>query len=110
MGSVTRPRIALVNSPFASIQTPSIQLGLIKGICAHDGIPVDDLYINVDFAAGMGELVYHSCCFTPSPEIGEWLFGHAAFGESAPPEPYLERFRAFSTRSDSTGIPIAALM
>jgi ribosomal peptide maturation radical SAM protein 1 len=88
-----KARVALVNSPFASIQTPSIQLGLIKAICVRDGVPVDDLYVNVDFAAGMGELIYHSCCFTPSPEIGEWLFGHAAFGDATPPEPYLERFK-----------------
>lgn len=93
MGRLPESRIALVNSPFASIQTPSIQLGLIKAICVRDGLPLDDLYVNVDFAAGMGELVYHSCCFTPSPEIGEWLFGHAAFGSDTPPEPYLDRFK-----------------
>jgi ribosomal peptide maturation radical SAM protein 1 len=105
--------VALVNSPFASIQTPSIQLGLIKAICSRSGISVDDHYVNVDFAASLGLNVYHSCCFVPSPDIGEWLFGHAAFGDDVPPDPYLKNFRAeidgFATAAGLTVDQLVAL-
>lgn len=104
-------RIALVNAPFASVQTPSIQLGLIKAICAESGITVDDKYLNVSFAASLGLHTYHSFCFVPSPDIGEWLFAHAAFGDDVPPEVYLRDFAAEVDRfSRDAALPITRLV
>lgn len=104
-------RVALVNSPFASVQTPSIQLGLIKSLCAIDGIEVDDKYLNVRFAAALGLHMYHSFCFVPSPDIGEWIFGHAAFGDDIPPEAYLRDFTDDVARfARDAGIPVSRLV
>ncbi len=85
--------IALVNPPFGAIFTPSIQLGLLKALCARGGIPVDDIYANVDFAQKLGVQLYNAVCWMIGPQVGEWLFGECAFGAAVPAQPYVDRFR-----------------
>ena len=91
--SSTSAEIALVNPPFGSIFTPSIQLGLLKALCARENIPVDDVYANIDFAHKLGVQLYNAVCWMIGPQVGEWLFGESAFGPEVPADSYVERFR-----------------
>src|SRR5882757_4545988 len=84
--------IALVNPPFGWIFMPSIQLGLLKSICAREGIAVDDIYWNVDFAQKIGIQLYNSIGWFSGPQIGEWLFGECAFGADVPAQKYVDRY------------------
>ena len=84
--------VALVNPPFGSIFTPSIQLGLLKAVCARNGIEIDDIYLNVEFAVRMGLQSYNSTCWVYGPQLGEWLFGESAFPGEMSSESYIERF------------------
>lgn len=86
--------IALVNAPFASIFTPSIQLGTLKAICTREGIAVDDVYLNVAFARALGLPLYNAVCFFSNPQLGEWLFGESAFAANVDAGRYVQRFEA----------------
>lgn len=88
-----KARIALVNPPFSAVESPSIQLGLLKAICRRDRLDVDDHYVNVDFARSLGLIFYSTVCYAMSPQIGEWLFGAAAFGDDCPSDRYLNDFQ-----------------
>src|SRR4051794_9116405 len=87
-------QIALVSAPFSSIFTPSIQLGTLKAICSREGIAVDDVYLNVEFARALGLPLYNGVCFFSNPQLGEWLFGESAFAASIDGGRYLQRFGA----------------
>jgi ribosomal peptide maturation radical SAM protein 1 len=103
-----RAEIALVNPPFGAIFTPSIQLGLLKALCARDGLAVDDIYANVDFAQQLGIQLYNAVCWMIGPQVGEWLFGASAFGAEVPVDRYIERFRDLltpMTRATGSSIP-----
>jgi ribosomal peptide maturation radical SAM protein 1 len=103
--------IALVNPPFGSIFTPSIQLGLLKALCARDGLEVEDVYANVEFASVLGLRVYNSICYVPGPQTGEWLFGECAFGAEVPAQTYLDRFQDdLQMTSFATGLTLAELL
>ncbi len=81
-------QFALVNMPFASAQTPSIQMGLLKAILERDGIESRDCYFNVELANAVGYELYNSLCHIRGPLLGEWLFTKAAF----PAVPALDEF------------------
>jgi ribosomal peptide maturation radical SAM protein 1 len=83
-------RVALVYMPFASVFTPSIQLGLLKAIARKAGFEADDFYLNLDLADRMGIDVYEEFLGVANQRLpGEWLFSVAAFGEDASRADYL---------------------
>jgi ribosomal peptide maturation radical SAM protein 1 len=88
-------RVALISMPFASAQNPSIQLGLIKELCARAGLGVDIFHLNLDFAHAVGPELYNILSFSIEPMIGEWVFTAAAFPTFVDAEGMLERFPEF---------------
>ncbi|MBV8137610.1 MAG: RiPP maturation radical SAM C-methyltransferase [Deltaproteobacteria bacterium] len=89
-----RPRVALVNMPFASSRYPSIQLGLLQAILARHNIAATTHYFNLRFGARLGWEVFEIFCRQTPRLLGDWLFARAAFGESAPdPRLYLDSYR-----------------
>src|SRR5262249_29591893 len=89
-----RPRVALVNMPFASSRYPSIQLGLLQAILARHHIAATTHYFNLRFGAQLGWEVFEIFCRQTPRLLGDWLFARAAFAESAPdPRLYLDTYR-----------------
>lgn len=81
---MTGLRVALVSMPFVSVQRPSMQLGLLKGIVQAAGFEADTLHLNLELAARVGVPLYERLCDHRGPLIGEWLYSRAAFGDEAP--------------------------
>lgn len=103
--------VALVNPPFGSIFMPSIQLGLLKALCARDGVAVDDIYLNLHFAHELGVRLYNAVSWYTGPQMGEWLFGESAFGSAARGREYAARFGSLlSAMSRSNGTSVDALL
>jgi hypothetical protein len=79
-----RPRVALVNMPFASSRSPSIQLGLLQATLARHHIRSTTHYFNLRFGAHVGWEVFEIFCQQPPRLVGDWVFARAAFGNAAP--------------------------
>lgn len=76
-------RVALVTMPWARVDAPSIQCGLLKSLAVAAGHRCEVLYPNLDLAALLGGSLYDAVADLPSERLhmlGEWLFSHAAFG------------------------------
>ena len=54
----TGPRVALVNMPFTTSRTPSIQLGLLQAILNSKNIDATSFYFNLKLGAVLGWDVY----------------------------------------------------
>jgi ribosomal peptide maturation radical SAM protein 1 len=98
----SRPlRVALVNMPWARVDSPSIQCGLLKAELTRLGHEVDVRYLNIDLAACLGAGLYHAIVSLRGERcnlLGEWLFGGAAFGAGGDQGEYLSRLA-------SSGLP-----
>lgn len=79
-----RLKLALVCMPFASVATPSIQVGLLAAIASDAGFQVDSYHFNLDLAASLGTSFYEELCNHRGQLTGEWLFSLAAFDGEAP--------------------------
>ncbi|HWN11478.1 MAG TPA: RiPP maturation radical SAM C-methyltransferase [Pyrinomonadaceae bacterium] len=89
------PRVALVNAPFTSCRSPSIQLGLLGAILSRHGITSKSFYFNLQLGAALGWDIYEALCDDRTLLLGEWLFARAAFGDDAPDgNAYLDQFEA----------------
>jgi ribosomal peptide maturation radical SAM protein 1 len=109
---VTRPAVILINMPFAGIQFPSIQLGLLQGLANAASIDCRALYANVAFARRIGIELYNVLSNHRGTMIGEWIFSLAAFGDQV--ADYSDSFpaqfpKAFAEVEDKTGISAGAL-
>ncbi len=90
-----RLRVALVNMPWARVNAPSIQCGLLQAITRKAGHDCDSHYLNIEFAAFMGGTSYDKLAVMDSLRLhflGEWLFSNAAFGEVRPIDEYLTAY------------------
>jgi len=90
-----RLRVALVNMPWARVNAPSIQCGLLQSIVRRAGHDCDTHYLNIEFAAFMGGVSYDKLAVMDSLRLhflGEWLFSYAAFGEVMPIADYLDAY------------------
>ncbi|MEH1016376.1 RiPP maturation radical SAM C-methyltransferase [Micromonospora sp. CPCC 206060] len=88
-------RVALVNMPWARLDAPSIQCGLLQSVARRAGHRCDVHYLNLDFAVAVGRQVYEGLSEMRSERlhlIGEWLFSFAAFGEILPEDRYYRDF------------------
>lgn len=72
--------LLLINMPFAAIQFPSMQLGLLQALASRAGISCRSVYANAAFAKAIGSPLYNTLSHHRGVLIGEWLFGYAAFG------------------------------
>jgi ribosomal peptide maturation radical SAM protein 1 len=87
-------RVALVNAPFTSSRSPSIQIGLLQAILNCREIPAKSFYFNLQLGAVLGWEIYDVLCDDRTLLLGEWLFSRAAFGEDAPDgDAYLGQFQ-----------------
>jgi magnesium-protoporphyrin IX monomethyl ester (oxidative) cyclase len=94
-------RVALVNTPFAYLDAPSLALMQLRGVLdagpSRDQVAVTEHYVNVDFAKHFGLGAYNYIANSPDilcTGLGDWIFRRAAF----PAEPdntseYLETYR-----------------
>jgi ribosomal peptide maturation radical SAM protein 1 len=88
-------RVALVNMPWARVDTPSIQCGLLQSIARDAGHHCDVHYLNLELAAVVGSEVYDGVADIGDErlhQLGEWVFSYAAFGEVRPEAAYFEEF------------------
>ncbi len=78
------PDVCLVTLPYASINRPSLALGLLKAVLEKGGIRAAVLYPNLWFAARTGLRLYHLAASQAPKEmlLGEWSFAAAAFPEA----------------------------
>lgn len=93
-----RADVCLVNMPYASLNRPSLALGLLKAVLTREGIATAVLYPNLTFAETIGLRLYHLCS-TQLPKdflVGEWTFAAAAFRDAprASDDEYLARIAA----------------
>jgi len=74
-------RIALINMPFAKVDSPSIQCGLLKSILVESGHFAEVFYFNLDLANEIGGQEYAAISDGRHTNalLGEWLFSSAAF-------------------------------
>jgi ribosomal peptide maturation radical SAM protein 1 len=78
-------RIALVNMPFAAVNTPSIGLTQLRSVVhkrLRDRVSVDILYINQDFARHFNRHLYQAVTEMGEHHnsgLGDWFFRQAAF-------------------------------
>ena len=83
--------ICLVTMPFASIERPSLGLGMLKGALAETGLETVCLYPNLEFAELIGVENYNAYEFIkPEDLVGEWTFADALFGPGRPEDDYLD--------------------
>jgi ribosomal peptide maturation radical SAM protein 1 len=95
-----RPGVCLVNMPYASLNRPSLALGLLKAVLEREGIATAVMYPNLWFAEEVGLALFHLPSQFPKDFLaGEWTFAEAAFREAprAGDEEYLERIAACHT-------------
>jgi ribosomal peptide maturation radical SAM protein 1 len=93
-----RADVCLVSMPYASLNRPSLALGLLKAVLEREGIATRALYPNLTFAETVGLRLYHLCSSQLPKDflVGEWTFAEAAFRDAAraSDEEYLERIAA----------------
>ncbi|TDP96799.1 RiPP maturation radical SAM C-methyltransferase [Labedaea rhizosphaerae] len=88
-------RVALVNMPWARVDAPSIQCGLLASIVRNAGHHCTVHYLNVELAAVVGPKTYNGIADAGGERLhqfGEWLFSYAAFGELRPDSEYHAEF------------------
>lgn len=106
-------RVALVNMPWARVDAPSVQCGLLKASLERAGHRVDVHYFNVDCAAALGSPIYAAILRAGTERqsfLGEWLFTAAAFGDDAvPAEEYLDTHKGMMQYFDGLEIGAAEL-
>ena len=81
-------RIVLINMPFAALATPSLALAQLASVLKgtfRKRIRVETLYLNMDFAAHVGDLsLYHYPLSDHGfmTDAGDWLFRQVAFPDT----------------------------
>lgn len=104
--SPSRADVCLVNMPYASLNRPSLALGLLKAVLARAGIAAKVLYPNFTFAEMIGLRLYHLCSSQLPKEflVGEWTFAAAAFRDAprASDEEYLARIAEAHRNGEGT--------
>jgi ribosomal peptide maturation radical SAM protein 1 len=88
-------RTALVNMPWARVDAPSIQCGLLASVARQHGHECEVHYLNLRLAAAIGGSRYEAIAELQSERLhmfGEWLFSYAAFGDVTPEQEYFREF------------------
>ncbi|HSS52084.1 MAG TPA: hypothetical protein VLX28_24340, partial [Thermoanaerobaculia bacterium] len=79
-----RVDVCLVNMPYASLNRPSLALGLLKALLEREGVATGVVYPNLAFAEAVGLPLYElaSSQFPKEFLAGEWTFAAAAFPDA----------------------------
>jgi ribosomal peptide maturation radical SAM protein 1 len=78
-----RVDVCLVNMPYASLNRPSLALGLLKALLERDGVATGVVYPNLGFAEAVGLPLYNLASAFPKEYLaGEWTFAVAAFPDA----------------------------
>ncbi|MEU0407375.1 RiPP maturation radical SAM C-methyltransferase [Streptomyces griseorubiginosus] len=109
------PLVCLVSMPYASVQRPSMALGLLQGILLRDAIPTAVVHAGLWFAERTGLRRYDLCAGNSPAELllGEWTFAAAAFPDAhdrALDDAYLDQLRASAGLLRAAGADPAALV
>lgn len=98
--------LLLINMPFAAIQFPSLQLGLLQALAKAGGVSTRSVFPSMEFARRIGPTLYNNLSHHRGVMIGEWLFGQAAFGgEADPDDTFQSEFAAtFADIKNGTGV------
>jgi ribosomal peptide maturation radical SAM protein 1 len=81
--------------PWAWIDAPSIQCGLLQAVVREAGHQCDVHYLNIDLADILGPEIYNKVATMNDDrfhQLGEWLFSYSAFGDIKPEEEYLAEY------------------
>ncbi|MEP7323078.1 MAG: RiPP maturation radical SAM C-methyltransferase [Saprospiraceae bacterium] len=100
-------KIGLINMPFGYLHLPSIALTQLKFKILEqfqDRVQVDLHYLNLDFGAFLGRMIYDFVAENPSAmycNIGEWFFRQIAFpSEPDNQDEYLKHFQLLPEESE----------
>jgi magnesium-protoporphyrin IX monomethyl ester (oxidative) cyclase len=93
--------IALVNTPFAYVNAPSLALIQLRGVLNtgqhRDHVAVSEHYVNIDFAKRFGLSLYNYAANSPDIlccGLGDWIFRRAAFPDAPDNvDEYFDRYR-----------------
>lgn len=88
-------RVALVNMPWARVDAPSIQCGLLASVVREAGHHCTVHYLNVELAGALGPSTYEGVAEAGGERLhqfGEWLFSYASFGAVRSEEEYHAEF------------------
>jgi ribosomal peptide maturation radical SAM protein 1 len=112
MDEVAGTSVVLVNMPWARLDTPSIQCGLLTAALRRGGHDVSTQYLNLELAALIGPQQYDAVAGAGSERVhlfGEWLFGLAAFGPApeADEARYAEQYPEVFEAAAAAGITLA---
>jgi ribosomal peptide maturation radical SAM protein 1 len=105
-------RVLLVNPPWASCGSPSIQCGLLKAGLQPRGHEVSVRYLNLRLAAQVGLTRYEAVSSMHGERehmLGEWLFGKAAFGDQPEALAMYERFPELGEQLEEMGLSWSAV-
>lgn len=76
-----QPKVLLINMPWAQVQTPSIQLGILKSSMSRNRMESDIEYLNVKFAKKLGIELYDALIADSTMNFFcEWLFRDFVIG------------------------------
>jgi magnesium-protoporphyrin IX monomethyl ester (oxidative) cyclase len=75
--------VCLVSMPFASLERPSLALGLLTASAGSQGLEAEAIYPTFDFARVIGVELYRAIADggDTAELVGEWVFSGAAFPE-----------------------------
>lgn len=117
--SAERPvRVALVCMPWAALERPSIQIGLLAAIARSHGHTAETFHLNLEFAHDLGAIAgelarwQYDTLSSQRHVSGDWFFAAAAFDDDAPPATLLLEHALAERRAqrDDTDELVAHLM
>lgn len=99
--------ICFVNMPFASVERPSLALGLLKSLLARDGLAAKVVYPNLWFLDYVGVETYKLLDSVRTEDaLIDWLFRPVAFPDHQPDDAlYLKRLFERNTKLVETTEP-----
>lgn len=101
-----RTHVALIQLPWAALERPSVQLGLVQAHLRDAGIPSKVIALNVELASAIGPARYVLAGQQVARFVGEWLFARALFGDEVPD--YVAWLEAEWPRAPRPEIPVWA--
>lgn len=76
--------VALIHLPWAGLERPSIQLGLVQALLREHQIPARVHPFGLRLARAIGAETYDLIAHRSARFLGEWLFARALFGSGVP--------------------------
>lgn len=110
-------RVGLVCMPFAALERPSIQIGLLAAIAEEAGHDASTFHLNIEFAHDLAQLggslarEQYDQLSSRRYSSADWYFAAEAFGERAPsPELLLREIQADDVEDGAAVESVAAYL